>query len=108
MAYDLKGVVAVVEDELKKAPRTSLQGLSNQLRIERHTIEKAVRNQTGKSFRKLRDDIAFEIARSHLRSQPLRSIKEVPYQLGYHSPRAFARFIRRSSGEAPNKFRRGV
>jgi two-component system response regulator YesN len=95
-----------VSASLKCAPLASLHEISCQLAIERHTIEKAVRTETGKSFRTLRSEIAFEAARGQLLSQPGRSIKEISYDLGYSSPRTFSRFIRRFCGVAPNKFRR--
>ena len=106
MAYDLEGVFIRVKNALIEAPRTSLCEVSYRLGVERHTIEKAVRAHTGRAFRNLRNDIALDAAVAQLCSQPNRSIKEISYDCGYESPRAFSRFIRSSCGFAPNELRK--
>lgn len=106
MAYDMRGIFEVVRETLEKAPLTSLHQLSRNLTIERHTIEKAIRTESGESFRSFRRGIAFEIARDRLISCPDLSIKEVAYALGFRSSRTFSRFIRDTCGYTPIQLRR--
>jgi transcriptional regulator GlxA family with amidase domain len=107
MSYDLHGVFHMVQRNLQKEPLISLAKMSRQLAIERHTIERAVRSEIGRSFRSLRREIAFEQARDKLRSLPNQSIKEISFALGYNSPRTFSRFIRGVCGKPPNELREG-
>jgi AraC-like DNA-binding protein len=107
LSYDLQRIFVLVDQALRKAPLTPLQEIARLLAIERHTIEKAVRTSTGKPFRAFRNEIAFQIARDQLQSHPSRSIKEISYELGYGSPRAFSRFVKCFCGHAPNELRGG-
>lgn len=105
MAYDPRGVFETVCRSLEEAPLTSLGYLSQKLKIERHTIEKSVRRETGCSFRELKKQFAFAAALDRLRSRPTLSIKEISYELGYCSPRSFSRFVRSFSGRTPRELR---
>lgn len=84
--------------------RSSLNDIARELGVERHTIERAVRSVTGRGFRDLQQTILLEIATSRLREG--RSIKEVAFDLGFGSPQAFHRFVRRSSGRTPASLNR--
>jgi AraC-like DNA-binding protein len=108
MAYDLPGLFIKISRHLKTVPYLTLEDLSKQIRVERHTIEKAVKQATGRTFRETRNRILLEHAQGLLEMHPDRSIKEVAFELGYRSQRSFSRFIRTSVGCSPKEFRRGM
>jgi two-component system response regulator YesN len=86
-------------------PRASLAHISGELQVERHTIERAVKDQKGKSFREYQQDILLVTSLRFLSSGPNRSIKEIAYSLGYQSPRSFCRFIKDKTGHTPTQLR---
>lgn len=105
MAYDLQGMFLRINRQLRASPGLSLEQLADSIKVERHTIEKAVKTVTGKTFRELRGDILLEHAKMLLGNNPNQSIKEVAFQLGYRSQRSFSRFIKASAGCSPKEFR---
>ena len=105
MAYDLNGLFNRIHRSLRSTPYLSLHELSIRICVERHTIEKAVKKATGKTFREVRNDMLLEQARGLLDSNPNQSIKEVAFKLGYRSQRSFSRFIKSSVGCSPKQLR---
>ena len=105
MTYDLKAIFNLVRQTLEQAPLTPLREISSGLRIERHTIEKAIRLVTGDSFRNLRKGIVFNLAINQLTANPHKSIKEICFALGFGSTRTFSRTIKRVSGKTPKELR---
>jgi AraC-like DNA-binding protein len=105
MAYDLPRLFESVRPQLHSAPNMHLDELSRRLQVDRHTIKKAVKLATGKTFRELRKGILLEQAIKQLRSDPIRSIKQVAYDLGYGSQRSFCRFVRAVAGCSPKELR---
>ncbi len=106
MAYDLLQLLAQVQAQLHASPAASLAGLSRALGVSRHTIERAVGSGTGKTFRQLRRELLFGKAADLLKAGGALSIKEVAFMLGYKSPQAFARSVKRSCGCSPTELRR--
>lgn len=106
MAYDPAGICLHVEETLRVAPCTPLARVSQALGVDRHTIERAIRLERGKSFRELRRELLCFRARQLLVGRPAASIKEISYLLGFHSPQAFARFTKRVCGRCPAELRR--
>lgn len=105
MAYDLNGLYTRIQRSLSSTPYMSLHALSARLGVERHTIEKAVKQATSKTFREMRNDLLLKHARNLLDSNPNQSIKEVAFKLGYRSQRSFSRFIKSSLGCSPKELR---
>jgi two-component system, response regulator YesN len=105
MAYDWQGLFHVINNHLLSSAHLSLEDLSRRIRVERHTIEKAVKQATGLTFRKLRNQVMLEKAKALLKSEPNRSIKEIAFKLNYRSHRAFSRFVRTMGGYSPKEFR---
>jgi transcriptional regulator GlxA family with amidase domain len=105
MAYDLNGLYTRIQRNLSSTPYMSLHELSVRLRVERHTIEKAVKKATSKTFREMRNLLLLEHARGLLDGNPNQSIKEVAFKLGYRSQRSFSRFIKSSLGCSPKELR---
>lgn len=89
-------------------PRTSLSAIAQRLGVERHSLERAVRRVTGKNFRQLQAEAVLRKAVDLLALEPSRSVKEISFLLGYKSSRAFSRFVRRASGNAPRELRRSM
>lgn len=54
MAYHRRRLLEKIEQSLLTRPQISLSGLSNEMGIERHTIEKAIKEVTGSTFRQYR------------------------------------------------------
>lgn len=108
MAYDLASLCKMVQEALARGRRTGLAKLAEQVNVDRHTLEKAVRITTGKSFRQLQQQALFEKSMKLLHNEPALSIKDIAFRIGFGSPQAFHRFIRRTSGKTPVQIRRAT
>ncbi len=105
MAYDHVHLFDQVRSDLVQNPRLSLRSLSVKMKVDRHTIEKAIRAVDGRRFRDFRNQLMLDRARVLLSANGASSIKEVAYLLGYSSPQAFARFVRGMCGRSPGGLR---
>jgi AraC-like DNA-binding protein len=105
MSYDLQQVFARVFQRLSDEPLLSLTALAQELRISRNTLAKAVHTCGCKGLRELRSELLLTRTRAALSSERLWSVKELSYNAGYKSPRAFARAIRRVYGCTPQQLR---
>lgn len=105
MAYDANRIFLQVVQQLEMTPSVSLAQLSSNLGIERHTIEKTVKNATGSTFREFRARALLKRACGLLTDQSNRSIKEVAFALGYRSQSSFSRFIRAATGYSAKELR---
>ena len=105
MRYEAKFLFDAVSLRLTRTPSRLLGEFSRELRVSRRTIERAVIVASGKTFRKLREEILVERVRSTFTTDPTRGIKELASRLGYKSPRSFARAIRRACGSSPEELR---
>lgn len=90
---------------LQRNPTLSLEELSQELHVSRRTIQNTVTGATGKKFRDLREELLLARFQSALAAEPAAAIKELSSEIGYHSPRSFARAIRRACGIAPEQLR---
>lgn len=86
-------------------PACVLEDAAAQLGSDRHTIERLVRTESGRSFREWRRYIEMRHAAALLRASDL-PIKAVAYDLGYSSTAAFARAFSAVVGETPTEYRR--
>jgi AraC-like DNA-binding protein len=105
MSYDHRLLCEWVSLSLNRDPSSSLGKLSREFRVGQRTIEKAIIAASGKTFRDLREEIMIERVRSAFTSDPTRAIKGLASDLGYKSPRSFARAIRRACGSSPEELR---
>lgn len=106
MTYDPKGLPQRAMALIDQKPWIRLGAVTGSLGVERHTLEKAFRLNTGKSFRTVRHELLCRRAVELFRSWGSASNSEVAFALGYESERAFARFIRGSFGWSPSELRR--
>lgn len=104
MSYDALGLIDQVRQAIT-CKTVTLTRLSQQLRVERHTLERTTRQSTAKSFRQLRDEVLFRRTQEFLIQYPNLSIKEVAFKLGPGSVRTFDRLVSRTSGLTPLQLR---
>jgi AraC-like DNA-binding protein len=107
VAYDLHGLFCCINAQLRSTPNLQLQQLSHRLGVERHTVEKAIKIFSGKTFRDFRTDLLLAKATRLLEENPAQSIKEIAYTLGYNSQRSFCRFVKTTAGCSPTELRNG-
>jgi AraC-like DNA-binding protein len=105
MSYDHRLLFGEICLCLQRNPCCTLAALSTQLHVSSRTIQKAIFINSGKSLRELREEILIARLRAHLLSKPTSAIKELSFDLGYKSPRSFARAIRRAYGISPEQLR---
>jgi AraC-like DNA-binding protein len=92
MGYNLIGIFGKVDARLSESPGTRLFQLEKELHTGRHTIENAVRQASGISFRDLqRRKLRAEALR--LLSLPDMSLKEIAAALGYRSFNSLSRDV---------------
>jgi len=104
MSYDPLLVSKQITDCLASGPRSTLAGICRELRIDRRTARGAIHTAYGKSFREFQTGLILKRAASLL-VRPELSIKQVAHGLGYNSPRAFAQFVKKSTGQSPTAWR---
>lgn len=105
MSYDHIKIVVWLEKLLVDNIQLQLVEASQQLGVERHTLEKALKETTGSSFRRYRQRMLLEQAIRLLVEEGGLSTKEIAVQLGYGSGTAFSRFIRKQTGHSPTELR---
>lgn len=106
MSYNLEMLFQTVDSPLKSSPRLSPKDPSRELRVGRHSIEKAVKVSTGGSFRQLRKEVLLTEIRDLLSASPTESIKGISFRVGYKSARSFARFVKNSTSQTAGELRR--
>ncbi|MBN1568607.1 MAG: helix-turn-helix domain-containing protein [Acidobacteria bacterium] len=104
MAYNRRMLLKEVDDLISKNPRIRLSEIASSLKVNRHTIENAMRSSRKLSFRDYRRRELMQMVRSML-SWPHASIKEVGIKLGYGSAASFCRFVQQSTGKSPSQLR---
>lgn len=105
MSYERTLLSDAVLAHLRRLPMVRLDDLSRELRVSRRTIEKTVEALTGKTFREMRKEILIERLTGILQSHPSLAIKEISFELGYKSPRSFARAVKRLCDSSPQELR---
>jgi AraC-like DNA-binding protein len=105
MSYDPALLFQRISSNLYGNPSLSLAELSQELRVSRRTIQNTVIVTSGKKFRELRDELLLAKFQCALVTEPSFTIKELSSEIGYGSPRSFARAIRRASGVSPEQLR---
>src|ERR1700751_4088052 len=105
MSYDHRLLFGEISRHLHINPCCTLAALSTQLHVSRRTIQQALIINSGKNLRQFREEILIARLRNLLLARPTSAIKELSFDLGYKSPRSFARAIRRASGTSPEQLR---
>lgn len=84
-----------------------LGDLAEHLGLSETRTAHVVKEQTGRSFVKIRDELRLERAKSLLAGM-LFKVSQVAGECGFSSPEYFHRFFRARTGLTPNQFRRRV
>jgi len=105
MSYDPRLLYERIFHSLLQGPSLSLEELARALHVSPRTIQNTVFAVAGRKFRDLREELLLMRLRSAIVSEPAAAIKELSSEIGYKSPRSFARAIRRACGVSPEQLR---
>jgi AraC-like DNA-binding protein len=105
MAYDLRSIFDQIHSHLQFTPTISLTQLQVLLGINRHTLLKAVKTQTGQTFRELRSEVLVQYISLSLTEHPCSNLKEISFSTGYKSQRSLSRFVKATVGLSPKQLR---
>ena len=105
MSYDHRLLCKRVSLYLQRNPNTSLIELSRELHVSGRTIQNAVKAVAGKNLRGLREELLLARIKNLLASAPNATTRKVSLEVGYKSPRSFARAVRRACGDSPRELR---
>lgn len=83
--------------------RIAVNDVAAGIGVERHTLERIVRSMSGQSFRQLHHGLLLD--RAHQLLKQGMPIKEIAFEMGFGSPQAFHRFVRRECGKTPTLLR---
>lgn len=98
-------LVSAVLRRLNRAPATLLGEIARELHVSTKTLQNVVKLATGKTFRNLRGELLVRKVNTLLESDPTRPIKDLSFELGYKSPRSFARAVKQGCGSSPEQLR---
>jgi len=104
MSYNRTALFASLESHLRRNPSASLSETARYLHIERHTVERIVREHARCAFRDYQRLARRECAQELLASA--NSVQQIAATLGYSSGTAFSRFFRKETGLTPSVYRR--
>lgn len=105
MSYDHELLYLRVSLSLQRKPNCSLRELARELHVSRRTIENAVISATGKTFRELQEEFLLLRIKDIFAEAPNATIRKVSLEVGYKSPRSFARAVRRICAVSPRQLR---
>ena len=108
MSYEYKFLLDAILLHLQRTPYGLLGNLSRALGVSQRTIERTVFISSGKTFRDLRKEVLIERVTAIFASHPAQPIKELSFDLGYNSPRSFARAVKLACGSSPQELRSRV
>jgi len=98
-------LLSTVIRRLNGAPFTPLGNLARELHVSTRTLQNVIKLATGKTFRKLRDELLLGKVKSLLESDPTQAIKDLSSKLGCKSPRSFTRTVKQACGFSPGQLR---
>jgi AraC-like DNA-binding protein len=105
MSYDLQAIYWRIARRIQTSPMTSLEDIAKDLQINRHTLLKAVKLATGKTFREFKSSFRIEEISKRISTSPESSLKEISFLVGYGSQRSLSRFVRERVGKSPKMLR---
>jgi AraC-like DNA-binding protein len=98
--YDLQWLADRTIDKIRTNPRTTILAVAELLQVERHTINRAIRQCLGLPPRVLRNQCLREWITEYHSAHPNSTAKEAASALGY-TPSSFARVSKRLLGLSP-------
>ncbi len=106
MTYNLRQMFVELDLALSQNPNLRLEEFAQHLHVDRHTVDKSVREAVGVCFRQYKMQKLLREAHHLLKKEFNLTEKEIAYKLGYRSPDAFCRFIKINTGRSPGDVRR--
>ncbi len=106
MSYDHTLLCRDVVSLLHQRPRLTATALAKQLRVDRHTISRAIRTELELTFRELQARECLASIRRHMTESPELCLKEIAARLRYASGASFARRVRSLERCSPTDLRR--
>ena len=105
MSYSLEAIFVKLDTRLSEDPNARLSEFSQSLNIKQHTVQKAVREATGVSFREYQKQrILMETVRLLAEKGEL-SEGDIARRVGYKSADSLFNFVKLETGTNPNDFR---
>ncbi len=105
LAYNRAKMLSKIEACLDSYPAITLKQIATVSGVHRQTVERAIREAMGLTFREFREAVILRQALDLLRGNDGLSCKEIAFRLGYKSPAAFALFVKKVTGETPGQTR---
>lgn len=105
MSYPRRRLVSLAELQLRRTPTIRLAAVAKACGVSVATLARAVHTEMGLTFRAWQLVTIQSAARARMVEVPLRSIKEISGDLGFASPAASARWVRRQMGLSPSAWR---
>ena len=83
------------------------QVLADRLHISRRHLERKLKEQFGKNFRQMQQEIRLEVAKDMLITTE-KTIAEIAEQIGFSNTASFCTFIKNTTGTTPSQLRRSL
>ena len=106
MTYLKTGLVALATEYMRCARGARLGDVARHCGVSLRTLERALREETGRSFRELRTQLLLAEAVVPLMGRPCCSIKELSSVLGFSTQEAFTHWFARLQGCSPSSYRK--
>ncbi len=103
--YHLPSVLCAARRHLEQVPSARVAALAQACGVSPPTLARAVRAETGLSYRRWQHIVRLEQAACLLRHGTARSVKEVSADLGFVSQQGFTRWLKRATGLTPTAYR---
>lgn len=104
MSYQREKLAALATEALSRRPLATAKELSGQLKVHRHTLQRALA-ASGASIASLRQSVIIEQLKTRFSAPSAAPLKEIRAELGFPSSSAFARYVRRATGKSPSQLR---
>jgi methylphosphotriester-DNA--protein-cysteine methyltransferase len=106
MPKEVCALFAAIDRELSTTPGVTFRTLAHKLGVDRHEIERTVRQLNGTTFRQLKHLHKLQCGLNALSSGF--SVKEASRFAGFQSSAAFSRFIKCATGCTPKDIKQGT
>ena len=105
MAYNHDQIFIQIDKAISTKPRISLSELARMLNLAIRTIRRVIWESKGESFREYQKEKVLERTQFLLANEIALLEKQIAAKIGYCSPDAFSRFIKKSTGKTLRQHR---
>lgn len=106
MSYERSALARLAMARLRQKPTVRLGTLASELRVDRHTLNRAFRMVYGTTFAKLKGQLRADAINDALEDPRPKSLKETAEEVGLGSGAELARVTRRLFGATPTVIRK--